>query len=117
MTKPTITTKFYEDSEVKQSAIFAKKDVIRRNANSKNLYTVDEQAVGDVMLMAAQNAFIRSRCFLNYREGSMVIKVESPKASDRVTEAADQFEKAMADLNALRKVKNGHYLFHIFPRK
>ena len=117
-TKPTIKHVFLnnEDKEVKQDRGYAKRAVKKYNDDHEHLFTADEKAVGAALLAQAQNAFIRSRCYLNYRKNSMVVKVESPKAADRVTEAVSAFELAIAQYNPDLRHDGGHYLFHIFPR-
>ena len=113
---PTLTVKFHEDSDVKQMPWTAKKDIQERNNRCQSLYTVDEQAKGYELLGQAQSTFIRSRCFINFRDTVMVIKVESVKSADKLSEAFDTFEKCMAELGAVENHRNGHYIYHIFPR-
>lgn len=113
---PTLTVKFCDDKEVKQSPWAAKAHVAKINADNEGKFTDAEKATAEAMLAQARAAFIRSTCYRNYRANSIVIKVASPKASDKLTSAVDAFELAMAKLGAERKNENGHYLYHIFQR-
>jgi hypothetical protein len=114
---PSINHRFLEDTETKQSAIYALQDVKKRNAAGRGNFTVDELNKADELLALARAAFIRSRCFLNTREKFITLKIENVKSSDKLSTAYDVFEQAIAQLNPDNDHKNGHYLFHIFPRK
>ncbi len=116
---PTINHVFLnnEDKEIKQDRGYAKRAVKKYNDTYEHLYTADEKAEGAALLAQAQSAFIRSRCWLNYRKKTMVVKVESPTSADRVTAAVSAFEQAIAVYNPDLRHDGGHYLFHIFPRK
>ena len=113
---PVLVHHFYDDTPVKQSKQKAFLDARRRDAENEALFTPAEKAVGADMLLKAVGAYMRSRCYLNYREHSMVVKVEHPKASDKLSSSVEAFDKAMAELGADVKHKNGHLLYHIFPR-
>jgi hypothetical protein len=113
---PTLTIKFCDDKEVKQTPWAALEHVKQINSKNEGNFTDAEKATAEQMLAQARAAFIRSTCYRNYRANSIVIKVASPKASDKLTSAVDAFELAMAKLGAERKNENGHYLYHIFQR-
>lgn len=114
---PSINHRFLDDTETKQSAVYALADIKKRCTAGRNNFTADELAKGEELLALARAAFIRSRCFLNTREKFITLKIENVKSSDKLSAAYDVFEKAIAQLNPDNDHKNGHYLFHIFPRK
>lgn len=113
----TLTVKFHDDADTKQTPWAAIKDIKERDARCVNLYTADEQVAGADMLAKAREVFIRSRCFLNFRDTVMVVKVEKVAASDKLSSGFDAFQRAMADLGAVENHRNGHYNYHLFPRK
>ena len=114
---PTITTRFLNDTETKQMPWNIIKDIKERDAAGILNYTADEVAQANALLAQARQVFIRSRCFVNFRENFVTLKVESVKAADKLNAGFDAFELALAELQAENDHKNGHYLFHIFPRK
>lgn len=113
---PTLTTRFLNDTETKQTPWAIIADIKKKDAAAEVLYTQAEKDRAAELLAQAREVFIRSRCFLNYRDSFIVIKVEKVQSSDKLSAGFDAFELAMAELGAENDHKNGHYLFHIFPR-
>jgi hypothetical protein len=111
-----LTVKFLEDRETKQAPWKQIADVKARDARCAALYTTQELEKAAALEALARSVFIRSRVFLNKRDTFIALKIESVKGADRMSEGYDAFEKAMADLNAVKTPLNGHYIYHIFPR-
>ena len=114
---PNLTVKFLEDRETKQAVWKQIADVRARDKRCAALYTADELAQAEALAAQARGVFVRSRIFLNKRDTFIALKVESVKGADRVSEAYDEFEEAMAAVNAEKTPLNGHYIYHFFPRK
>jgi hypothetical protein len=116
-TTPSLTVQYLEDRETKQAVWKQLADVKARDKRCEALYTPAELAQAEALEALARSVFIRSRVFLNKRDRFIALKIESVKGADRVSEGYDAFEKAMAELNAEKTPLNGHYIYHIFPRK
>jgi len=113
---PSLKVQFHEDRETKQAPWRQIADVQARDARCAALYTAQELTQAEALATLARSVFMRSRVFLNKRDSFIALKVESVKGADRVSQGYDAFEKAMADLNAVKDTLNGHYIYHIFPR-
>jgi hypothetical protein len=113
---PSLSVRFLEDSDHKQNIVKTMQHIKKVDAESRALYTPSELAEAEALFRQAQSTFMRSRVFINHRPTFIAIKIEKVAAADRLTEAYDAFERAMADKHAGLDHKNGHHIYHIFPR-
>ena len=67
-----------------------REDIKKRNDTYIKLYPDAAIFEGENMLSRVSEAFFRSRCYLNYREHFIVIKVHQPSLSDLVSKEAEE---------------------------
>lgn len=67
-----------------------------RSARARSNYTAMEQHVANKVFESVRNTYIRSKCYLTYRNNFIAIKVCNPTAADKLN--ADKLE---AELNTM----------------
>jgi hypothetical protein len=91
-------------------------DAKRQTRDNIVNFTTAERITVSNWVAWADNAYIRSRVFVNYRKTVVVIKVESPTVSDRVSTAVAKFDEFCESHGIVKHhSKDGHYLYHISP--
>ena len=105
MQQTTLATKQADD---KRAAYFNAK---QRSAQAQQQYTAAQQALAASIFDIVRNAFIRSKCYLTYRNNFVAIKVCKPTASDKL--AATTLEAQLATANVTKAVTAQGYIYRL----
>lgn len=82
-----------------------------RSAAAQANYTAAQQALASSIYEIVRSTFIRSKCYLTYRNSFVAIKVCKPTASDKL--AAAQLEEQLAAANVVRAVTAQGYVYRL----
>ena len=98
--------------EFKLPAYVCVQDAKKRNAENIGSYSLDQQSAADALLAAVEDAYGRSRVFLNYRQRFVAVKVSAPVFADRVSLRAAKLD-TWAEANGIVReyTRHGHLVY------
>ncbi len=110
----TKTFKDLEEGRSKQAAWACVADAKKRNEKNVKMFTPEQILAGEKFLQLAQNAWFRSRVYLNYRETNFIaIKVDKPTASDKLSPAVEALDAFAAENGIEKCVRSTSYIYRI----
>lgn len=100
------------DEEFKLPAYVCLQDIKKRNKDNEGAYTLEQHAAADAMFKVIEEAYGRSRVFMNYRQRFIAVKVNAPQFADKVSLRAARLD-AWADTNGIVKehTRYGHIVY------
>ena len=102
-----------DDQKSRLPAWVCAEDARRRDTENITLFTPEEIEQGKLLFNKVQNAFIRSRTYMNYREGFIAVKVDKPKMADKLSPEFSQLEQYVTRMGyEVRKTKIA-LIYHI----
>ena len=88
-------------------------DAKERNAKEIVKYSNAEIIAGAKLLEKVQQAYFRSKAYLNYREKFIAVKVENAQLADKITSEVAELNTWVTGKGYVVKIRGKHIIFHI----
>lgn len=102
------------DSKPSRNAYASAIDAQRRNLENIDLYTDEQVEHAIAVLDLVRSTFIRSKCYINYREKFIAIKVNKPTMADRLNAGPLDDDLAAQDIHKVITAQG--YVYRLYEK-
>lgn len=102
-----------EETKTPQAPWECVMDIKRRNEQNRDTYDAEYHALADDIKHRASQAWSRSRCFLNYRDRFIAIKVDRPTRADATSKEVETFDRYCELVGVKKHVTRSSIVYRI----
>ena len=106
--------KTHEDRVSSQNPQYAAMDRQRKNKENAKLFSVEDQAAALAFAKTVDHAYFRKNTYLNFNENNVVVKVNRPKAQDKLDPRVKDLQATLDEYNiTFKDLKNGNRIYEL----